>query len=104
MCSEVFIPVSSSRPIICEDVSDVVRLLSSEFNHKRLAAVSYLGNAKEISAVEPLIECLREGSPEMRGEVIRALSNIGDARAVDWIISCLRDTDKSGEESRNRSV
>lgn len=58
----------------------------------RLHAVESLGKTKSPQAVEPLLSALfNDGDAAVREDAVRALGDIGDARAVDFLFTAMKD-------------
>jgi HEAT repeat protein len=58
----------------------------------RLHAVESLGKTKSSQAVEPLLSTLfNDGDSAVREDAVRALGHIGDARAVDYLFTAMKD-------------
>ncbi len=85
-----------------KDVPGLIKALEYEKNaeYYRIAAVAKfvridaakaLGELKDVRAVEPLIEVLKNDHPLVRLKAVAALGRIGDLRAVEPLISALRD-------------
>ncbi len=64
----------------------LLRELGDEDWHTRSRAAKELGELKDPRAVEPLIQALKESTLSQKYDIIEALGNIGDMRAVESII------------------
>ncbi|HQU36045.1 MAG TPA: RecQ family ATP-dependent DNA helicase [Anaerolineales bacterium] len=64
-------------------VAELISALKSEDGNARRLAASALGKIKNAQAVQPLLDLLaKETKPQVRQYAVKALGNIGDARAI----------------------
>jgi len=78
----------------------VVKLLiqalhDNSWGNRRRRAANALGELGDKSAVEPLIQALKESDVQIRRAAAGALEKVGNAEAVEALIQSLKDTDKS---------
>ena len=78
----------------------VVKLLiqalhDNNWGNRRRRAANALGKLGDKSAVEPLIQALKESDVQIRRAAAGALEKVGNAEAVEALIQSLKDTDKS---------
>jgi hypothetical protein len=73
------------------DLNGLVKALrNKKHNSVRMDAAKALGEIKDKSAVEPLIEALREDGASLSLAAAQALKEIGDTRAIKPILETLR--------------
>jgi len=78
--------------VISDDKYDCfLRLISSPDNYVRTYAIKSLGRGEQVNAVIPLLKTLNDDDPEIRLQIIDSLRLIGDERAEEAIINCLKD-------------
>ncbi|MEQ8192409.1 MAG: HEAT repeat domain-containing protein, partial [Candidatus Eremiobacterota bacterium] len=78
--------------IISDDKYDCfLQLISSPDNYVRTYAIKSLGRGEQANAVIPLLKILDDKDPDIRVQIIDSLRLIGDERAEEAIIKCLKD-------------
>lgn len=74
-------------------VPAIVKAIGAEDNYKRRLAVRVLGEMKDTSAVEGLLEYTNDSDFRIRSGVLTALGKIGDKRGVEPGVEGLKDED-----------
>lgn len=70
----------------------LINLLRDKERLVKKAAAEALGQIKDLRALQPLIETLKNyNDDDVRKSIVEALGNIGDKRAVDPLLESLRD-------------
>jgi HEAT repeat protein len=76
-------------------VDPLLRALSDERWYVRRNASLLLGYTRDVNAVLPLRECLRDSDPRIRLEAVRALVEIQGEDAEPAVVPLLKDPDRS---------
>jgi len=72
----------------------LLKALKSENGNVRVAAAMALGEKKEIAAIDPLIAILLRDYPLTKYSAVMALGEIGDERAVDTLMTEMKNNEK----------
>jgi hypothetical protein len=93
-------PSEEINPLINIKDTRVVKLLiqalhDNNWGNRRRRAANALGEFGDKSAVEPLIQALKQSDVQIRRAAAGALAKVGNAEAVEALIQSLKDTDKS---------
>lgn len=96
---ELILPVHQNivrRAGFQRDVIFLIKALKYKDKTARKDAIKFLGEIKDIRAVEPLISILKAKETDIRIETIKALGKIKDPRSVEHLIAILKiDTNKN---------
>ncbi|WP_317063398.1 HEAT repeat domain-containing protein [Methanoculleus caldifontis] len=77
-----------------EVIGPLTEVLTGSDPEQRIVAAGVLGDTGDPAVVEPLINLLRDGNPDVRGAAGGALFRIGDA-AVEPLIAATKDADRN---------
>lgn len=71
------------------DLKHWLDLLHDNNKSARIIASRQVGKAKDASGVKPLAKLLKDGDRDVRIEAAKALGELGNEKAVDFLIACL---------------
>lgn len=66
-------------------VSKLIKALSEDSTEVRIAAIKGLGTIKDESAMNALIQILKDPDPLVRANVVEALGTIGIGRSLEFV-------------------
>lgn len=84
---------SAASRMAASHTTELVQLIASEDRLVAFEAVRRAGSMKAAAAVPALAGVIAQGTPEMRGAAVTALSQIGSPGAMEAVVRALEDED-----------
>ncbi|MBN2189864.1 MAG: HEAT repeat domain-containing protein [Candidatus Aureabacteria bacterium] len=86
----------SGSLLFADRVDELINDLNSDSSSVRWKAVMFLGQEKDVRAVDPLIKVIAsDQNYGVRVEAIKSLGKIGDKRAIETLKPLLKSKDES---------